>query len=112
MTAEDSDEDDDRVKYNPKNLPMGWDGKPIPYWLFKLHGLGKEFKCEICGGASYWGRRAFEKHFQEWRHAYKMKCLGIPNTIHFKDVTEIEHALKLHKKILTENFENTFKPDF
>lgn len=41
-----------------------------------------------------------------------MKCLGIPNTIHFKDVTEIEHALKLHKKILTENFESTFKPDF
>ena len=41
-----------------------------------------------------------------------MKCLGIPNSIHFKDVTEIEHALKLHKKILTENFESTFKPDF
>ena len=41
-----------------------------------------------------------------------MKCLGIPNTIHFKDVTEIEHALRLHKKILTENFESTFKPDF
>jgi splicing factor 3A subunit 3 len=61
ITGEDSDED--RVKYNPKNLPMGWDGKPIPYWLYKLHGLGKEFKCEICGGASYWGRRAFEKHF-------------------------------------------------
>lgn len=112
MAAEDSDSDEDRVKYNPKNLPMGWDGKPIPYWLFKLHGLGKEFKCEICGGASYWGRRAFEKHFQEWRHAYGMKCLRIPNTVHFKDVTEIEHALKLHKKILQENFEGTFKPDF
>ena len=42
---------------------MGWDGKPIPYWLYKLHGLNKEYKCEICGGASYWGRRAFEKHF-------------------------------------------------
>jgi len=35
----DSD-DDDGLKYNPKNLPMGWDGKPIPYWLYKLHGLG------------------------------------------------------------------------
>ena len=42
---------------------MGWDGKPIPLWLYKLHGLGIEFKCEICGGASYWGRRAFERHF-------------------------------------------------
>lgn len=20
---------------------MGWDGKPIPYWLYKLHGLGQ-----------------------------------------------------------------------
>jgi splicing factor 3A subunit 3 len=25
------DEDDD-IPYNPKNLPLGWDGKPIPYW--------------------------------------------------------------------------------
>lgn len=106
------DDEDERPKYNPKNLPMGWDGKPIPYWLYKLHGLGVEFKCEICGGASYWGTRAFEKHFQEWRHAYGMKCLKIPNTVHFKDVTEIEHALRLHKKILQDNFETTFKPDF
>jgi splicing factor 3A subunit 3 len=90
---------------------MGWDGKPIPYWLYKLHGLGKEFKCEICGGASYWGRRAFEKHFQEWRHTFGMKCLRIPNQVHFKDITDIEHALKLHKKILKENFKNSFKPD-
>lgn len=51
-----SDSDDERDgKANPKNLPIGWDGKPIPYWLYKLHGLGLEFKCEICGGASYWG---------------------------------------------------------
>ena len=58
----DSD-DDDQLKHNPKNLPIGWDGKPIPYWLYKLHGLGVEYKCEICGGASYWGLKAFEKHF-------------------------------------------------
>ena len=41
-----------------------------------------------------------------------MKCLRIPNSAHFREVTEIEHALKLHKKILKENFENSFKPDF
>ena len=35
--------------------PLGWDGKPIPYWLYKLHGLNLEFKCEICGNYSYWG---------------------------------------------------------
>lgn len=55
--------DEDEPVYNPKNLPLGWDGKPIPYWLYKLHGLGIEYKCEICGNYSYWGRRAFERHF-------------------------------------------------
>jgi len=55
--ASDSDEEDDFI-YNPLKLPLGWDGKPIPYWLYKLHGLNQEFQCEICGGATYWGRRA------------------------------------------------------
>lgn len=45
---EDSDEEDEFI-YNPLKLPLGWDGKPIPYWLYKLHGLNLEFKCEICG---------------------------------------------------------------
>ena len=38
--------------YNPLKLPLGWDGKPIPFWLYKLHGLNQEFKCEICGNVS------------------------------------------------------------
>lgn len=38
---------DDKAVYNPLNLPLGFDGRPIPYWLYKLHGLGTEFKCEI-----------------------------------------------------------------
>jgi splicing factor 3A subunit 3 len=58
------DDDEDGPIYNPLNLPLGWDGKPIPYWLYKLHGLGVEYKCEICGNQSYWGRRAFDRHFQ------------------------------------------------
>lgn len=36
----DSDEEEDFI-YNPLKLPMGWDGKPIPYWLYKLHGLNQ-----------------------------------------------------------------------
>ena len=88
-----SDSSEDEPTYNPKNLPLGWDGKPIPYWLYKLHGLSIEYKCEICGNYSYWGRRAFERHFQEWRHAYGMKCLRIPNTVHFKEITLINDAL-------------------
>lgn len=62
---EDQDDDDeDGPIYNPLNLPLGYDGKPIPYWLYKLHGLSVEYKCEICGNYSYWGRRAFDRHFQ------------------------------------------------
>ncbi|KAK6053477.1 hypothetical protein COOONC_09016 [Cooperia oncophora] len=37
--VESDEEENDGIPYNPKNLPLGWDGKPIPYWLYKLHGL-------------------------------------------------------------------------
>jgi splicing factor 3A subunit 3 len=79
--AEDAanEDDDEGPIYNPLNLPLGWDGKPIPFWLYKLHGLGVEYKCEICGNQSYWGRKAFDRHFQEWKHAHGMRCLG---TVH------------------------------
>ena len=44
---EDSDEDD--YIYNPLKLPMGPDGKPIPYWLYKLHGLNQARpRCLLC----------------------------------------------------------------
>ncbi|GBF95619.1 splicing factor 3A subunit 3 [Raphidocelis subcapitata] len=79
----DEDEEEDEYIYNPLKLPLGWDGKPIPYWLYKLHGLNQEFKCEVCGNYSYWGRRAFERHFKEWRHVNGMRALGIPNTKDF-----------------------------
>jgi splicing factor 3A subunit 3 len=93
------EEEDEGPMYNPLNLPIGWDGKPIPYWLYKLHGLGVEYKCEICGNQSYWGRRAFDRHFQEWKHAHGMRCLGIPNTKHFHDITGIEDVITLYNKI-------------
>ena len=74
-----SEDDDTEEKpvYNPKKVPLDWTGKPIPYWLYKLHGLNVEYKCEICGNYSYWGPRAFERHFQEWRHAHGMRCLKV-----------------------------------
>lgn len=96
---DDEEEEEEGPLYNPLNLPLGWDGKPIPFWLYKLHGLGVEFKCEICGNQSYWGRRAFDRHFQEWRHAHGMRCLGVPNTKHFHDITLIEDVLALYNKI-------------
>ena len=39
--VEDEDEDEDEPIYNPLKLPLGFDGKPIPYWLYKLHGLNQ-----------------------------------------------------------------------
>lgn len=92
-SAEESDDDADDVPYNPKNLPLGWDGKPIPYWLYKLHGLNISYNCEICGNFVYKGPKAFQRHFAEWRHAHGMRCLGIPNTAHFANVTQIEDAI-------------------
>lgn len=53
---DDDDEDEEARIYNPLKLPLGWDGKPIPYWLYKLHGLGTEYRCEICSDYVYQGR--------------------------------------------------------
>lgn len=35
VLEEDDDEERDNFS-NPLNLPIGWDGKPIPYWLWKV----------------------------------------------------------------------------
>lgn len=84
-TVNDEEEEEERI-YNPLKLPLGWDGKPIPYWLYKLHGLGVEYRCEICSDAVYMGRcvicysnsevllirscrKNFERHFQVSRAA-------------------------------------------
>lgn len=111
LNVKKTDKEDKKKIFNPKNIPLDWDGKPLPYWLYKVHGLGIEHKCEICGGASYWGRRAFEHHFQEWRHAYGMKCLRLPNTLQFKNITKIEDALKLHHKLIEDKNKTEFNPD-
>lgn len=53
--AAEEEAEEERI-YNPLKLPLGWDGKPIPYWLYKLHGLGVEYRCEICSDHVYMGR--------------------------------------------------------
>jgi len=63
VIAEEEGEQEEK-KRTIDHYPVGWDGKPIPYWLYKLHGLRVEYKCEICGDMSYWGRRVYERHFQ------------------------------------------------
>ena len=92
------EEEDGRI-YNPLKLPLDWDGKPIPFWLWKLHGLGVPYTCEICGNFVYMGRRAFDQHFYEWRHSHGMKCLGIPNTSHFFQITKIDEVKSIWEKM-------------
>eukprot|EP00761_Pharyngomonas_kirbyi_P004068 gb/GECH01004072.1/.p1 GENE.gb/GECH01004072.1/~~gb/GECH01004072.1/.p1 ORF type:complete len:448 (+),score=132.76 gb/GECH01004072.1/:1-1344(+) len=108
---EDEEESEGPVNLNPLNLPLGWDGKPIPYWLYKLHGLNLKFKCEICGNYTYYGPRAFERHFQEWRHAHGMQCLGIPNTRHFHHITKMADAIALWKKLQKESKSKFFSEE-
>ena len=108
---EGNDAEEDDIPYNPKNLPLGWDGKPIPYWLYKLHGLNISYNCEICGNFTYKGPKAFQRHFAEWRHAHGMRCLGIPNTAHFANVTQIEDAMALWEKLKNQKQEEAWKPE-
>lgn len=97
--VEQADSDEEEPIYNPLKLEIGADGKPIPYWLYKLHGLNQEFTCDICGGAVYRGRRAFERHFKEPVHQGGMRALGIPNTKMFYEVTTIQDAQALWDNI-------------
>ena len=43
---EEEEESVDDIPYNPKNLSLGWNDKPIPYWLYKLHHSG--FEPKLC----------------------------------------------------------------
>ncbi|KAI5211981.1 hypothetical protein AUEXF2481DRAFT_105456 [Aureobasidium subglaciale EXF-2481] len=109
--AENEEEDEESKVYNPLKLPLGWDDKPIPFWLYKLHGLGVEFPCEICGNYVYMGRRAFDKHFGEARHLYGLKRLGITNSSMFRDVTGIQEATDLWGKLQTDRKQESTATD-
>ncbi|KAJ4479330.1 hypothetical protein J3R30DRAFT_3477551 [Lentinula aciculospora] len=108
--GEEEEEEEERI-YNPLKLPLGWDGKPIPYWLYKLHGLGVEYRCEICSDFVYMGRKNFDRHFQESRHAFGMRALGLPNTKHFHEITKIEDALALAEKLKQEGKHEVFEQE-
>ena len=80
-------------------VSRSWDGKPIPYWLYKLHGLNIEYACEICGDYAYRGPRAYQRHFQEARHAQGLRSLGIPNVKAFVNIVKIADAKTLWEKM-------------
>ncbi|CCK72477.1 SF3a splicing factor complex subunit PRP9 KNAG_0K01120 [Huiozyma naganishii CBS 8797] len=81
------------------NMPLGPDGMPIPLWLYKLQGLDVKYTCEICGNAEFKGRRAYQKHFHEPLHEYRLKCLGITRSKAFDGIALIEEAQELWAKI-------------
>jgi len=99
VSDEEEIEEDNPVIYNPLKIPLDFDGKPIPYWLYKFRGLNRYFKCQICGNREYRGPMSFERHFSEWRHAHGMRTLGIPNTKDFMWITNINDAIALWAKI-------------
>lgn len=82
-----------------ENYPVDAAGQPIPYWMYKLDGLGVEYRCEICGNAAFRGRRAFEQHFQDAQHTQGLRLLGIDNSLAFYDITRIADALALAERL-------------
>lgn len=104
-------EDVEKTLYNPKDVPLGWDGKPIPYWMYKLHGLNHEFKCEICGNATYRGPRAFERHFTDVQHVQGLRCLGISYSKEYLMVTRIADARVLQEKLKRDSEKAIFDAD-
>jgi splicing factor 3A subunit 3 len=40
---------------------------------------------------------------QEWRHAHGMRCLKVPNTRAFHNITKIQDALDLMERLKKEN---------
>ncbi|KAK5575665.1 hypothetical protein RB653_006798 [Dictyostelium firmibasis] len=111
VNIDDLDVDVEVSKLKIANYPVDWSGKPIPYWVYRYLELGVEYKCEICGNQSYWGRKAYEKHFQETRHSYGMSSIGVPNTTHFHEITKIKDALELWTKIKNQTNQQQFKSD-
>eukprot|EP01063_Lacrimia_lanifica_P017593 TRINITY_DN24642_c0_g1_i1.p1 TRINITY_DN24642_c0_g1~~TRINITY_DN24642_c0_g1_i1.p1 ORF type:complete len:470 (+),score=183.55 TRINITY_DN24642_c0_g1_i1:66-1475(+) len=110
--SKDADKEPAEKEFKDKTQSfVGPDGEPMPYWLWRLHGLKRKFTCEICRGYQYVGMKAYDQHFQEPRHAAGMRCLGIPNTKHFHHVPNINDALALWEKLKGEVSAKTWSAD-
>ncbi|ODV85971.1 hypothetical protein CANARDRAFT_28030 [[Candida] arabinofermentans NRRL YB-2248] len=104
--SKNQDSNSDETIYNPLKLPLGPDGKPIPFWLWKLKGLDSEFNCEVCGNLKYKGKLIFSKHFKEPKHELGLKMLGIEDNFDaFKDISKIDDVLKLLEVMKTKKRE-------
>ncbi|KAI5967947.1 sap61 [Candida margitis] len=98
---EGSDEDSDADADLFKNLPLGADGTPIPFWLYKLQGLHKTYTCEICGNVGYKGKQAFERHFNGTKHQKGLQLLGVTEDKFslFKNIASIDEAQNLMQNL-------------
>lgn len=105
----DSDEEGPTL-YDP-NKVVDWEGKPIPYWQYKLHGMNLTFDCEICGDVRYRGPLAYHQHFSQHQHTEKLRALGIPYSDAFDGVAKIDDAVALWKSIQQKDTRVTFNPD-
>lgn len=96
--AGEEEEEDENV--NPLNLPIGPDGRPMPFWLWKVKGLGHEFKCEICDNEIFKGRSNYLKHFKNETHIEGLKKIGINNNYQlFKDLNTKKEVLLLYNNL-------------
>lgn len=76
----------------------GPEGRPIPRWLFKLQGLGAVFRCEICGkGTKFSGRKAYERHFQNRIHRWRLNQLGFTPSPALNGVATLKEAQDIQK---------------
>ncbi|KAI8873576.1 hypothetical protein GQ42DRAFT_117705 [Ramicandelaber brevisporus] len=82
-----------------QRMILGQDGKPIPSWLYKLRGMDQVYLCEICGGERYRGRKEYNDHFREQKHAQGLAMLGIPNSKQFDQIDKIDEAQTLWNQI-------------
>lgn len=100
----DASESSDEDERNIKELPIGVDGRPIPYWLYKLQGYHKSYNCEICGNVTYKGRTVFAKHFNSAKHQQGLGFLGISDDYAplFKSIIKIDEALELWRRLKRE----------
>ncbi|KAG0667977.1 hypothetical protein C6P45_005161 [Maudiozyma exigua] len=88
-------EDSAVVTNTASSMPVGPDGIPMPFWLYKLQGLDVNYTCEICSNETFQGRRAFQRHFNGSKHRFRLKCLGIEPSPAFNGISSIDEAQQL-----------------
>lgn len=94
-TPQQDDEESSEPQDTMASMPVGPDGVPMPFWLYKLQGLDVSFPCEICGNERFQGRRSFDRHFSGAKHQLRLRCLGIEPSPAFRGISAIDDALKL-----------------